>query len=360
MQNFTKSLVKPQRLVFKEPQMGWLEPADPIVLSPEEKNKEELRQKALLSEIDTEIKRAEAQKQLKQQYDDWNLTEITADTIEQIRMVDVFEIDQEGEEERFEKAQLEEDNKELEKLADHDGLTGLFNRRFFDKSLLETINISNRNQTPISILLFDLDEFKQTNDTFWHDAGDYVLKIFAEILGHSRAGDIHCRYGWEEFVVILPNTNWKEAQEVAERIRVRIEERKIIYDEKTIPTTTSIGISTRLPSPALQKGTTEVAKEMIVEADAHLYKAKEWGRNRIAIKDSETDEVILYKDNQPIEAGVDSKTSLKPETTPKDTNEAPTPHTIGVDLKKAGVKTRRVPTIEEEENTDDYKREKTA
>lgn len=81
-------------------------------------------------------------------------------------MVDVFEIDQEGEEERFEKAQLEEDNKELEKLADHDGLTGLFNRRFFDKSLLETINISNRNQTPISILLFDLDEFKQTNDTF--------------------------------------------------------------------------------------------------------------------------------------------------------------------------------------------------
>jgi two-component system cell cycle response regulator len=165
----------------------------------------------------------------------------------------------------------------LEMLSKHahiDGLTGLWNRAHFDARLSEHVAASRRNAQPLSLVLCDLDRFKSINDTFGHPAGDVVLQRFATILTETlRESDIACRYGGEEFVVILPHATPEQAAAVMERARVSLAaERWKRHPERSV--TASFGIA-----PVSEAG----AAEAITAADAALYRAKSGGRNRIEI-----------------------------------------------------------------------------
>ncbi len=130
---------------------------------------------------------------------------------------------------------------ELKRIATVDGLTGLYNRRYYDEQIIKEIAKVKRKGPPVSLLMFDLDRFKTTNDTYGHAAGDEVLKVFAQIIKSTcRQEDIPCRYGGEEFILILPNTTSEQAVTVAERIRAKLEEEVIHYDSRKISTSTSI------------------------------------------------------------------------------------------------------------------------
>jgi diguanylate cyclase (GGDEF)-like protein len=165
----------------------------------------------------------------------------------------------------------------LEMLSKHahiDGLTGLWNRAHFDARLSEHVAVARRTAQPLSLVLCDLDRFKSINDTFGHPAGDVVLQRFATILTETlRESDIACRYGGEEFVVILPNATPEQAADVMERARTALAaERWKRHPER--PVTASFGVA-----PVSETG----AAEAIVAADAALYRAKSGGRNRIEV-----------------------------------------------------------------------------
>jgi diguanylate cyclase (GGDEF)-like protein len=158
-----------------------------------------------------------------------------------------------------------------------DPLTGLFNRRFMEESLELEIRRAARNQRPLGMIMMDLDNFKYFNDNFGHDAGDLLLKELGALLkGSIRAEDIACRYGGEEFVVVMPDTDLSVATMVAERIRRRIagEAFPIHRGERSIEVTISIGIAARV-SPD------DDAMAILKRADEALYRAKRDGRNRV-------------------------------------------------------------------------------
>ncbi|MBY0296614.1 MAG: PleD family two-component system response regulator [Methylobacterium sp.] len=162
-------------------------------------------------------------------------------------------------------------------LAVMDGLTGLHNRRYLDAHLAGLFAESALRGRPVSILLLDIDRFKSINDRFGHDAGDEVLRQFAErIRAHTRGIDIVARFGGEEIVVVVPDTGLEGAQQVAERIRERIEAMPfpIHGGTRAIDVTVSIGVAVRLPEDG---GPASLLKR----ADTALYRAKEEGRNRV-------------------------------------------------------------------------------
>jgi diguanylate cyclase (GGDEF)-like protein len=166
---------------------------------------------------------------------------------------------------------LRKQNEELELLSSSDALTGLHNRRFLTQRLSEELTRSYRQKTSFSVLMADVDEFKKYNDTHGHPAGDEVLKKVATILlGATRSVDCTARYGGEEFAVLLTETTAEEAQEVAERIRERVEAEK--FPERRI--TVSIGIA-EFPHDGY------TAEAVISSADEALYEAKRGGRNRV-------------------------------------------------------------------------------
>jgi diguanylate cyclase (GGDEF)-like protein len=112
--------------------------------------------------------------------------------------------------------------------ATHDPLTGLRNRRFFDETLADHIYAAKRYQRPLSLLLIDLDQFKKINDTFGHTVGDQILSSFALLLRATlRKSDIPCRYGGDEFAVLLPETTLQEAQHLIQRIQQAVVQEKI-------------------------------------------------------------------------------------------------------------------------------------
>jgi len=160
--------------------------------------------------------------------------------------------------------------KQLARMALCDSLTGLYNRGYFDATLEKEVARSRRSKKPLSLLLVDLDHFKRINDTRGHLVGDRVLAKVASVLREqSRTSDTVCRYGGEEFAIILPETPGIHAQMVAERIRREIGALKL-----DVPVTASIGIKCA-----------ELANELVPEfviagADAALYAAKRNGRNR--------------------------------------------------------------------------------
>ena len=171
----------------------------------------------------------------------------------------------------FQNNQLEDTNKELEALATTDGLTGLKNRRTFGGKLAEEHARAVRYHQPLSLLLLDVDKFKQYNDTFGHPAGDAVLRQVAQALEHSaRDTDVAARYGGEEFVLILPQTDEAGAQVFAERLRETI----AAQDWTLRPITVSIGVSTLTLDTPTPESLTECA-------DKALYCSKEAGRNRV-------------------------------------------------------------------------------
>lgn len=164
---------------------------------------------------------------------------------------------------------------ELRRLATVDVLTGCVNRRSFAERGTEELARSRREESPLSVILLDLDHFKRVNDTWGHDAGDQVLSRFAEACrGVLRSHDTFGRFGGEEFGVLLPLTDLQGATLVAERIRKRIAALDVEYEKQRISITVSIGVAPIIP------GDTKIA-DAIRRADEELYRAKESGRNMV-------------------------------------------------------------------------------
>ena len=158
-----------------------------------------------------------------------------------------------------------------------DSLTGLYNRGYFEETLGGEISRARRYDTEFSILFLDLDDFKQVNDTMGHLAGDYVLKKVANlIINEKREEDVVARYGGEELVIILPETNKVNTIIKAERIRKKIQEMPLVFDGKKIKISVSGGIAT-FPQDAME------ANKLIQCADQALYRAKGEGKNRICL-----------------------------------------------------------------------------
>ncbi len=167
----------------------------------------------------------------------------------------------------------------LEQLATRDGLTGLANRRCFDDTLNAEWQRALRNQQPLSLLMVDVDNFKQYNDAYGHLGGDECLqRIASAVASEMRANDLVARYGGEEFAVILPNQSLKGAAIVAERIRCRVEQLRLpnLGSQQHV-VTVSIGAATALASPATDPS------QLVATADSALYRAKHMGRNRISL-----------------------------------------------------------------------------
>ncbi|MBS1189552.1 MAG: hypothetical protein H6R10_1344 [Rhodocyclaceae bacterium] len=171
---------------------------------------------------------------------------------------------------------LEQDTRYLLDLAEHDGLTGLYNHRMYYLRLDEEFVRRSRTGAPISLLLLDIDRFKSVNDRYGHLAGDNVLKTLGELARRScRAMDIACRYGGEEITIILPETDAEGAVAIAERLRRTIEIHPFpLGDNKDGHITVSIGVATSSESIPSSTDLTE-------SADSALYRAKAQGRNRV-------------------------------------------------------------------------------
>jgi two-component system, cell cycle response regulator len=162
-------------------------------------------------------------------------------------------------------------------LAVTDGLTGLYNRRYLDNHMAAMFDDSVRRGRHLSVLVLDIDKFKPINDTYGHDAGDEVLREFAtRIRSQTRGIDVVARYGGEEVVVVIPDTDLDIARLVAERIRERVEDEMFAIHQMTrqVKVTVSIGVASRLP-------TDSAASEVLKRADVALYKAKDLGRNQV-------------------------------------------------------------------------------
>ncbi|GAB6040610.1 GGDEF domain-containing protein [Endothiovibrio diazotrophicus] len=166
----------------------------------------------------------------------------------------------------------------LQRIAALDVLTGVYNRRFGLSRLHEEFNRAVRGNTPLGLLIFDLDHFKSINDTYGHLVGDRVLTRVAESAHRAmREGDILVRYGGEEFLGILPGASCNDTQLVAERLRRIIEETNVKDGEQTIVVTVSVGIT------SFPQDDVDDENQLIQDADEALYAAKRQGRNRVVL-----------------------------------------------------------------------------
>jgi diguanylate cyclase (GGDEF)-like protein len=159
-----------------------------------------------------------------------------------------------------------------------DALTGLYNRRYLEEVMDREVRRAGRGQQSLSLLMLDLDHFKQFNDTYGHDAGDTVLREAATLLlKNVRAEDFVCRFGGEEFVVILPTADQAGARSRAERLRTKMKETTVMHQGKSLGIVTfSLGVAT-FP----ENGTSP--KELMAAADAALYEAKRGGRDQVVV-----------------------------------------------------------------------------
>lgn len=167
----------------------------------------------------------------------------------------------------------------LFRAANIDNLTQLYNKKYFIDALSKEFSFSRRNSLPLSLIMIDIDFFKSINDTHGHIAGDLVLKALGQsLIRNLRMENIAARYGGEEFSVILRNATGPQALLVAERLRTQIAQEQIVFKEKPIPVTVSIGIAT------FDGKNFETIEDFIHTADANLYEAKETGRNCTILK----------------------------------------------------------------------------
>ena len=175
-------------------------------------------------------------------------------------------------------ARLEQANAKLLELAVIDELSGLFNRRNFDDILRKTFNNYLRMRERIMpanfcLMILDIDDFKQINDTYGHLSGDTAIKYIANLLtAHARSSDFSFRYGGDEYAVILPDTNYQGGLELAERLRIIVENNPLLIRNESVNMTVSIGISN------FENHTGP--EQMILEADMNLYHCKHEGKNR--------------------------------------------------------------------------------
>jgi two-component system cell cycle response regulator len=199
-----------------------------------------------------------------------------------LREISFFEIVAEAASNALERAHLFESiqlaNKRLEHLATTDGLTGLYNHRYFRERLDGELERAFRYRLPLSCLIFDVDNFKSLNDTYGHLLGDSVLKELAQhAQGHIRKSDLIARYGGEEFVVILPQTDSDGAATEAERLRQEIERHTFQGVPAERRVTVSIGAATLLHDTMMN------GDDLLHAADKALYNAKNNGKNRIEV-----------------------------------------------------------------------------
>ena len=169
---------------------------------------------------------------------------------------------------------LRETNQHLSEISRKDGLTGLFNRAYWEQSLKEEFAQLKVIEESSSLVIFDIDHFKKVNDTYGHHAGDEVIRRTSSLLRKTaRSSDVCGRFGGEEFTVLLPHTNQEQANYFAERLRKRIEQEIVKVEEFLINYTISIGVCE-------YKSYFESHTQWLKSADAALYRAKESGRNQ--------------------------------------------------------------------------------
>jgi len=175
--------------------------------------------------------------------------------------------------------QLEEANRQLERLSSIDALTGLANRRHFDATLETEVRRAQRRQSTLSLLIADADCFKALNDSAGHESGDECLRQVADVLrsGLPRSSDLVARYGGEEFGIILPATEHKGAILLADSLRRKVERRRMVHPDSLAGpwVTVSIGVASADPRRGFEP------ESLVRRADAALYRAKEEGRNRV-------------------------------------------------------------------------------
>ncbi len=178
-------------------------------------------------------------------------------------------------------AALESQIDQLTEQVHTDNLTGLFNYRHFVTALEQEMERTQRNGEPTALMLIDLDHFKQVNDDWGHEVGNQALVQVARLLQSAvRKLDIACRYGGEEFVVILPATDILTGTRVAERLRALIAETPLLAGERSLTLTASIGIDVYDPSTS-STNAQEGSDSFVERTDAQLYRAKREGRNRV-------------------------------------------------------------------------------
>jgi len=166
-------------------------------------------------------------------------------------------------------------HEEIYRLTTVDGLTQIYNKRYFMENLERELSRSQRYGRELSLLIYDIDHFKNINDTYGHLAGDYVLKVMAAAVSQKiRREDFLARYGGEEFAIILPEITHASAMVMGEKIRSLVEQQEFVFEDTQIPTTISIGVATL--NEEINEGI-----ELIKLADKNLYKAKKSGRNKV-------------------------------------------------------------------------------
>lgn len=168
-------------------------------------------------------------------------------------------------------------NGQLEKISQVDGLTGLYNRRYWQEMFVKEYKRHMRSEADSSVIMLDIDHFKKINDTYGHPAGDDVIKELGEIIKKAtRETDIPGRYGGEEFAIVLTDTPMANVEFVAERIRRFVEKSIVVHDEVEISFTVSLGIAGFKTSYVNET-------QWLEAADKALYKAKQSGRNKVAL-----------------------------------------------------------------------------
>jgi diguanylate cyclase (GGDEF)-like protein len=170
---------------------------------------------------------------------------------------------------------VEEAKEKVETFSNVDWLTGLFNMKYFDYQAAQELARSERYERPLSLLMLDSDNLKVVNDTYGHQWGDKLITGIAQLaVQHSRLSDTVVRYGGDEFLILLPETDPVGARFMAERIRAAIEERGLRVDSRSVKTTVSIGLA------SFPKDASDVMG-LVARADAALYQSKQAGRNRV-------------------------------------------------------------------------------
>ena len=171
---------------------------------------------------------------------------------------------------------LKEKNRQLKELANRDGLTGLYNHRYFQETISRDFQKALRYHESLSCVMLDIDHFKKFNDTYGHQTGDMVIKTLGGLIDKlTRDSDLSARYGGEEFVLLMYHTASREAFMVTERLRNAVEQHKFQADNQVLTVTISLGVVS-FPHPEIAD-----AKALIECADKALYRAKEEGRNRV-------------------------------------------------------------------------------
>lgn len=176
--------------------------------------------------------------------------------------------------------ELRRSNELLQELSSTDALTKLYNRRHFMEALGNEFDRTERYDSPLGLVMLDIDHFKRLNDTYGHQVGDEALRGLGEIIrAAARSSDIAARYGGEEFCVLLPETDLEGAAEFGHRLRFAVEDKSLQIDGKEVRMTVSLG-ATACPSPAVENG-----EDLIRLADDALYRAKRAGRNRVVVSE---------------------------------------------------------------------------